>query len=193
MWLVIRLRIEKCVFFVLYMYFCVFFLIINLNFAFYMCVLCNFVIFPQYVKHFCIKNHICYKAEKCPNVFFLFFFLHSNFLKLVCVLFLFVFILSRYSPFSLCLFVLSFHVFCVFLVSVFIKVKKKTQKHTTICCNFVFFLFYPTQHLTFSFLLAASSQLDMARYRPQNGKMCFLCFMYFMCFLQQNQKNIRRI
>ena len=29
----------------------------------------------------------------------------------------------------------------------------------------------------------------MARYRPQNGEMCFLCFMYFMCFLQQNQKK----
>ena len=29
----------------------------------------------------------------------------------------------------------------------------------------------------------------MARYKAQNGKMCFLCFMYFMCFLQQNQKK----
>ena len=24
--------------------------------------------------------------------------------------------------------------------------------------------------------------VDMARYKAQNGKMCFLCFMYFMCW-----------
>ena len=30
----------------------------------------------------------------------------------------------------------------------------------------------------------------MARYRAQNGKMCFLCFMYFMCFFAAKTKKI---
>merc|ERR1712218_410191 len=30
----------------------------------------------------------------------------------------------------------------------------------------------------------------MARYRAQNGKMCFLCFMYFMCFFCSKTKKI---
>ena len=32
--------------------------------------------------------------------------------------------------------------------------------------------------------------VDMARYRAQNGKMCFLCFMYFMCFFAAKPKKI---
>ena len=35
-----------------------------------------------------------------------------------------------------------------------------------------------------------SQLLDMARYRAQNGKMCFLCFMYFMCFFAAKPKKI---